>query len=65
MIDKIYKTTQQPYNFCFKNKSYHSFHFKDDVNSTVLQTRMWANAQRDGHPAKYREGPLFNDAKFG
>jgi len=26
---------------------------------------MWANAQRDGHPAKYRWHPLFNAAKFG
>ena len=29
------------------------------------QTRMWANAQRDGRPAKYRWRPLFNAAKFG
>jgi len=28
-------------------------------------TRMWANAQRDGRPAKYRWRPLFNAAKFG
>jgi len=27
-------------------------------------TRMWANAQRDGHPAEYRWRPLFNAAKF-
>jgi len=27
--------------------------------------RMWANAQRDGRPAKYRWRPLFNVAKFG
>jgi len=27
--------------------------------------RMWANAQRDGHPAEYRWRPLFNAAKFG
>ena len=26
---------------------------------------MWANAQRDGRPAKYRWRPLFNVAKFG
>jgi len=26
---------------------------------------MWANAQRDGRPAKYRWRPLFNGAKFG
>jgi len=29
------------------------------------KTRMWANAQRDGHPAEYRWRPLFNAAKFG
>jgi len=29
------------------------------------ETRMWANAQRDGRPAKYRWRPPFNDAKFG
>jgi len=28
------------------------------------QTRMWANAQRDGPPAEYRWRPLFNAAKF-
>jgi len=28
-------------------------------------TRMWAKAQRDGHPAEYRWHPLFNAAKFG
>jgi len=26
---------------------------------------MWANAQRDGHPADHRWRPLFNAAKFG
>ena len=26
---------------------------------------MWANAQRDGRPAKYRWCPLFNAAKYG
>jgi len=26
---------------------------------------MWANAQRDGHPAKHRWRPLFNATKFG
>jgi len=28
-------------------------------------TIMWANAQRDGRPAKYRWRPLFNATKFG
>jgi len=29
------------------------------------KTRMWANAQRDGRPAKHRWRLLFNAAKFG
>jgi len=29
------------------------------------KTRMWANAQRDGRPAKYRWRPVLNAAKFG
>ena len=29
------------------------------------RTRMWANAQPDGRPAKHRWRPLFNAAKFG
>ena len=35
------------------------------VKKKTLQTRMWANAQRDGRPAEYRWRPLFNAAKFG
>jgi len=30
-----------------------------------LKLEMWANAQRDGRPAKYRWRSLFNTAKFG
>jgi len=33
--------------------------------SSVSDTRMWANAQRDGRPAEYRWCPLFNATKFG
>ena len=29
------------------------------------ETRMSANAQRDGRPVKYRWRPLFNATKFG
>jgi len=29
-----------------------------------IETRMWANAQRDGCPAEYGWRPLFNAAKF-
>jgi len=32
---------------------------------SIIQTRMWANAQRDGRPAKYRWRPLFDAAEFG
>jgi len=31
----------------------------------TVETRMWANAQRDGRPAEYRWRPLLNAAKFG
>jgi len=31
----------------------------------IKNLEMWANAQRDGRPAKYRWRPLFNAAKFG
>ena len=31
----------------------------------VIIARMWAYAQRDGHPAEYRWRPLLNAAKFG
>jgi len=33
--------------------------------TNVSATRMWANAQRDGRPAKHMWRPLFNAAKFG
>jgi len=32
---------------------------------TKRNTRMWANAQRDGRRAEYRWRRLFNAAKFG
>jgi len=31
----------------------------------LYQLETWANAQRDGRPAKYRWRHLFNAAKFG
>jgi len=31
----------------------------------ISTTGMWANAQRDGHPAEHRWRPLFNAARFG
>ena len=38
---------------------------KTEKSNEKTKTRMWANAQRDGRPAKYRWRPLFNAAKFG
>ena len=38
---------------------------KDTVPQNKCKLEMWANAQRDGCPAKYRWHPLFNAAKFG
>jgi len=43
----------------------HLFPHHIDPHLKTVTTRMWANAQRDGHPAKYRWRPLFNTAKFG
>jgi len=38
--------------------------YNDNLPSSYL-TRMWANTQRDGHPAEHWWCPLFNAAKFG
>ena len=35
------------------------------LHQYIIKLEMWANAQRDGCPAKYRWRPLFNVAKFG
>jgi len=34
------------------------------VGKRKKKLEMWANAQRDGHPAEYRWRPLFNTTKF-
>jgi len=36
-----------------------------EVSLILDTTKMWADAQRDGHPAEYRWCPLLNAAKFG
>jgi len=33
--------------------------------ANISQTRIWADAQRDGCPVEYRWCPLFSAAKFG
>ena len=40
-------------------------HQQTSIKQPLLTTRMWANAQRDGRPAKHRWRSLFNAAKFG
>jgi len=35
------------------------------IKCIKMKTRMWANSQPDGRPAKHRWRPLFNAAKFG
>ena len=35
------------------------------MTKQLKKLEMWANAQRDGRPEKYRWRPLFNTAKFG
>jgi len=39
-------------------------HDGTDLLKMYEKPEMWANAQRDGRPAKYRWHPLFNAAKF-
>jgi len=39
------------------HSSYYHYYYKE--------TRMWANAQRDGRPAERRWRAVFNAAKFG
>jgi len=39
--------------------------FNRTTHTYNTKLEMWANAQRDGRPTKYRWRPLFNAAKFG
>jgi len=48
----IWRKSVQPFPRYFRHKQ------------NKQQTRMWANAQRDGRPAEYRWRPLFNAAKY-
>jgi len=47
------------------SKSVRHVRTRRDPKKKVKRTRMWANAERDGRPGKYRWRPLFNAAKFG
>jgi len=38
---------------------------KEGKKKQYENTRIWANAQRDGGPAKHMWRPLFNAEKFG
>ena len=42
-----------------------TFSTKRRLQCKPTETRMWANAQRDGRPAENRWRLLFNAAKFG
>jgi len=44
---------------------YKRFTYIQFFAQTIVKLEMWANAQRDGLPAKYRWRPLFNATKFG
>jgi len=52
-------------NTCTKQVDKHFTSHLPPTDKKQNPTRMWANAQRDGRPAKYRWRPLFNAAKFG
>ena len=45
--------------------TYNNVSSNDFTFLVIVNVVMWANAQRDGRPAKYRWRPLFNAAKFG
>jgi len=47
------------------NSALQTHNTHQEFHRTTKPTRMWANAQRDGRPAKYRWRALFNAAKFG
>ena len=47
-----------------RNANIHPEH-KNTTTQNKHKLEMWANAQRDGRPAKYRWRSLFNAAKFG
>ena len=49
---------------CYANKRDYSIKRKA-IKRKITATRMWANPQRDGRPAKYRWCPALNAAKFG
>ena len=40
-------------------------YYEKETHETHKELEMWANAQRDGRPAKYRWRPLLNAAKYG
>jgi len=57
------------YSSTFKIHPIFTDHFTTDLlpslSEEFQQLEMWAIAQRDGRPAKYRWRPLFNAAKSG
>jgi len=50
-------------SFCTSNASCPSTGL--DQILSLMSTKMWANAQRNGRTAEHRWRPLFNAAKFG
>jgi len=53
------------FSVCFSVFSTLFVRIESNIYYNQTQTRMWANAQRDGRPAEYRWRPLFNAAKSG
>ena len=68
MTDEWAVISRQRYCLCSNTDSYtatvRNFIFFVTKNCTILETRMWANAQRDGCTAQYRWRPLFNAASL-
>jgi len=60
-----YKFDENRVNTCVEDKTELKCAENHMHTHNTEQTRMWANAQRDGRPAEYGWRPLFNAAKFG
>ena len=65
VCDNMVRTDSISTDFSLLQTFSQSQHYGHTGYSRLIKTRMRANAQPDGRPAKYRWRPLFNAAKFG
>jgi len=65
MLDFVWCTQLSSYMRWEKEALFDNLLSQQHFCQKLSKLEMWANAQRDGRPAKYRWRPLFNAAKFG